>query len=177
MTETKEKVEVDETLYNAFWSRMQQLRFDIFYYDEHFKSCILISRIIKYSIVAVTSLATGAWMSWNYIPAICIICGVIILLLQAFSAISEWLPFEKRKLELRELSAELDSLYIEMESDWRKIQALEIPNDEIRTLIQNYALRQADISKHYFKDDALPLKEKIRTKADNLTEEYFKYFI
>lgn len=177
MTGTKEKVEVDETLYNAFWSRMQQLRFDIFYYDEHFKSCILISRIIKYSIVAVTSLATGAWMNWNHIPVICIICGVIILLLQAFSAILEWLPFEKRKLELRELSTELDPLYIEMESNWRKIQALEVPNEEIRDLIQNYALRQADISKHYFKDDALPLKEKIRAKADDLTEEYFKNFV
>ena len=177
MTETKEKVEVDETLYNAFWSKMQQLRFDIFYYDEHFKSCIFISRIIKYSIVAATSLATGAWMNWNDIPTVCIICGVIILLIQAFSAISELLPFEKRKLELRELSTELDPLYIEMESNWRKIQALEVPNEEIRDLIQNYALRQSDISKHYFKDDALPLKEKIRAKADVLTEEYFKNFV
>lgn len=177
MADTEINEKLDETLYAAFWSKLQQLKFDIIYYGEHFKSCALISRIIKYSVVAVTSLATGAWMFWKDISSISLVCGVVILLLQAFSAISEWLPFDKRKLQLRELSAELEPLYIEMESDWRKIQTLEVSNEEICELIQNYALRQSNISKHYFKDDALPLSEKIRAKADKLTEEYFKYFV
>lgn len=177
MLKTQKEAKIEMTLYNAFWGKMQQFKFDIFYYDEHFKRCVSISRIIKYSIAAVTSLATGAWMNWNHITAIGITCGVIILLLQTFSAILEWMPFEKRKLELRELSAELESLYIEMETDWRKVQALELTNAEIRTLIHNYSSRQAEISKHYFKDDALPLKENIRTKADDLTEEYFRNFV
>lgn len=172
-TETK----LDQTLYNAFWFKMQQLRYDIFYYDEYFKECISISSIIKNVVVVVTSLATGAWMGRNDNKIICIVCPIIIWILQAVSAVSEKLSFENRKLELRELSTELEVLYIEMESDWRKIQALEVSNEDIRSLIQKYALRQVDISKHYFKDDALPIKEKIRAKADDLTEEYFKNLV
>lgn len=166
---------MDDTLYNAFWSKLQQLKYDIYYYDEHFKSCISISRGIKYTSVAITSLATGAWISWNNISIIRISCAIIIWVLQAVYVLFEYLPFEKRKVELRELSEELERLYIVMETDWRKIQALEISNDEIRSMIQEYTIKQSDISKHYFKDDALPIKEKIRKKADNLTEEYFKY--
>ena len=177
MAKTATDITVDTTLYNAFWNKLQQFKFDLFYYDEHFKRCIFVSRAIKYSIIGATTLATGAWMSWNSITGICIACAIMILLLQAASAVSELLPFEKRKLELRELSAELEALYIDMEADWRKVQALEVTNENIRALMQSYASKQANINKHYFKDDALPQIEKLRVNADNLTEEYFKHFI
>lgn len=177
MTKTATEITVDETLYNAFWHKLQQFKFDLYYYDEHFKRCIFVSRTIKYSIIAATTLATGAWMNWNSMPGICVACAIMILLLQAASAVSELLPFEKRKLELRELSTELEPLYIDMEADWRKVQALEVTNEDIRALMQSYALKQANISKHYFKDDALPQKEKLWANADNLTEEYFKHFV
>lgn len=175
--ETKVETTVDETLYSAFWNKLQQFKFDLYYYDEHFKRCIIVSRAIKYSIIAATTLATGAWINWNHITGICRACAIVILLSQAASAISELLPFEKRKLELRELSAELETLYIDMETDWLKVQALEVANEDIRALMQSYASKQANISKHYFKDDALPQKEKLRADADNLTEEYFKHFV
>ena len=176
MSEIKTE-EIDETLYNAFWSKLQQLKFDVIYYDVHFKRCVKNSRTIKYLVATVTSLATGAWMNWNNLPKVGVVCAVLIWILQAFSAFSEWLPFEKRKSELRELSTELDALYIEMEADWRKIQSSEMTNDKIRELLPNYAHKQANISKHYFKDDALPTSEKMRTKADELTEDYFKHFV
>lgn len=177
MIEYKTEITVDETLYNAFWNKLQQFKFDLYYYDEHFKRCIFISRTIKYSIIVATALATGAWMSWNSITGICVTCAIAIWLLQAISAVLEWLPFEKRKLELRELSIELEPLYIDMEADWRRVQALEVTNEDVRVLIQSYALKQANISKHYFKDDALPQIEKLWANADDLTEEYFKHFV
>jgi len=177
MTKTTTEITVDETLYNAFWNKLQQFKFDLYYYDEHFKRCITVSRTIKFSIIAATTLVTGAWMSWNSITGICVACAILIWLLQAASAVSELLPFEKRKLELRELSTELEPLYIDMETDWRKVQALEVTNEDIRILMQSYASKQVNINKHYFKDDALPQIEKLRTNADNLTEEYFKHFV
>ncbi len=175
--ESTKNSKLDKNLYNAFWGKLQQLKYDIYYYNEHFKRCVAVSRGLKYAIVAITSLTTGAWINWNDKSTICLSCAIMIWLLQGISALSEWLPFEKRKQELRELSEEFDELYIEMESDWRKIQSLEVSNDEIRTMLQEYASKQNDICKHYLKDDALPMKEKIRKTADNLTEEYFKYFI
>ena len=168
---------LDTTLYNAFWSKLQQLRFDLFYYDEYFKECVVVSRYIKYGIIVATTLATGAWMNWHDIKGVCVFCAIAIWLLQGISALSEWLLFENRKLELRELSIELEQLYINMETDWRRIQALEVSNEEIRSLIQTYALRQVDISKHYFKDDALPINDRIWAKADDLTESYFEFFV
>lgn len=175
MTETK-KQSIDDTLYNGFWSKLQQFKFDITYYDVHFNACVQMARTIKYIIAGLTALTTGAWMSWNEIPAVSISCAILILILQGVSAISEWFPYEKRKNELRELTAELESLYLNMEIDWRKINCYEVDNKYVLDALNNYAQKQAEIKRHYFKDDALPEKEKYHKKADDLTEEYFKYF-
>ncbi len=176
MSKTQSQV-IDDTLYTGFWSKLQQFKFDITYYNVHFNACVRIARIIKYIIVGLTALATGAWMSWNEISAISISCAIIILILQGVSAISEWFPYEKRKNELRELTAELEPLYLEMEIDWRKINCGEVDNAYVLSAMDKYAQKQVEIKRHYFKDDALPEKEKHHKKADDLTEEYFKYFV
>lgn len=168
--------EVDETLYKAFWNKLQQSQYDLVYYGEHFNRCTRISRTIKYVIIGATTLATSVWMSWNDLPVVSIVCAIVILIFQVVSAVSEWFPYEKRKSELRELSKELEMVYINMESDWRKIQRLQMTNKEITELMDKYAKKQADIKYHYFKDDALPERESIRKKADEKTEEYFKFF-
>lgn len=167
--------ELDERLYGAFWQKLQQSKYDLIYYSLHFNNCIKISRIIKYTIIFVTSLATGAWMNWNDIDWVGNTCAIVILISQAISAISELFPYESRKLELRELTAELEPIYIGMENDWRSIQNSKISNSEIQELIQSYDKKQAEIKRHYLKEDALPDSEKIRLQADEKTEEYFKY--
>ena len=169
--------ELDEQLYNAFWSKLQQAKYDIVYYSEYFNHYTKISRVNKYIIVGITALATGAWMNWASIPSVGTICGVVILILQAVSAISEHFPYESRKLELREMLAELNPLYLEMENNWRTIYSLKMSNSKIQEAINRYELKQDNIKCHYFKDDALPDNERIRLKADVKTEEYFKYFV
>lgn len=169
--------ELDEQLYSTFWKKLQQSKYDLIYYGLHFNSCVKISRRIKYAIIGITSLATGAWMTWSAITIVGTICAIVILASQVVSAISEKFPYESRKLELREMLAELEPLYLEMENDWRSIQNLKMSNSKIQEAIQKYDKKQAEIKRHYFKDDALPEREKIRTKADDLTEEYFKYLV
>lgn len=165
---------IDETTYNAFWSRMQQFKFDIIYYCVHFNACININRRIKYFVAFTTAIFTGIWMTWHNLSIINKVCGAAIIALQAVSVLSELFPYEKRKNELRELTAELEPLYIEMENDWRKIYSGEVDNEYVKTALDNYLKKQIEIKNHYFKDDTLPEKEKYRIKADNLTEEYFK---
>lgn len=172
-----QKEELDEKLYAAFWSKLQQSKFDIIYYSAHFNRSTVVARVIKYAVIGATSLVTGAWMTWNHLPAVSTACGIAILVLQAVSAVSEWFPYESRKLELREMLAELEPLYLEMENDWRSIYGLKMTNTQIQEAIQRYDQRQAEIKRHYFKDDALPENEKLRIKADEQTEEYFKYFV
>lgn len=169
--------ELDEQLYNAFWSKLQQAKFDIVYFSEYFNHYTKISRDIKYIIVGATALATSVWMSWGSVSAVGTICGIVILVLQVVSAVSEYFPYESRKLELREMLAELNPLYLEMENDWRSICGLKMSNSKIQEAIHRYELKQVKIKRHYFKDDALPDNEKIRLKADEKTEEYFKYFV
>lgn len=100
----------------------------------------------------------------------------IILAAQVVSAISEKFPYESRKLELREMIAELEPVYLEMENDWRSIQNLKMSNRKIQETIQKYDKKQVEIKRHYFKDDSLPELDKLRLQADEKTEEYFKYF-
>lgn len=169
--------ELDERLYNAFWSKLQQAKFDIVYFSEHFNRCTVITRAIKYTIVGATTLATGAWMAWGHNQVVGAVCGVAILMLQVLTAISEKFPYEARKLELREMLAELDTLYLEMEDEWRSIYSLKISNSKIQEAIHQYDQKQATIKRHYFKDDALPENERIRIKADEKTEEYFENFL
>lgn len=168
--------ELDERLYRTFWNKLQQSKYDLIYYGLHFNACVKNIRIIKYSIIGVTSLATGTWMNWNNIAWIGSTCAIFILISQTISAVSEKLPFESRKLELRELLAELEPIYINMENDWLSVQNLKVSNSKIQELIQIYDKKQSEIKRRYFKDDALPESEKLRLKADEKTEEYFKYF-
>jgi len=168
--------ELDVQLYNTFWLKLQQSKFDLIYYGLHFNSCAKISRWIKYVIIGITSLATGAWMAWDGLPIVKTTCAIIILASQVISAISEKFPYESRKLELRELIAELEPLYLEMENDWRSIQNLKMPNSKIQETIQHYDKKQAEIKRHYFKDDSLPEPDKFRLLANEKTEEYFNYF-
>ena len=176
MTKLQNKA-LDEQLYNVFWSKLQQAKFDIVYYSEYFNHYTKISRVLKYITIGATSLVTGVWLNWGSVSAVGTICGVAILVLQVISAISEKFPYETRKLELRELLAELDPLYLEMENDWRSIYGLKMSNSKIQEAIHRYELKQAEIKRHYFKDDALPDNEKLRTKADEKTEEFFKHFV
>lgn len=169
--------ELDKQLYSAYWHKLQQAKYDLIYYDIHFNCCTTVIRRIKYTTIGVTALATGAWISWNAVPNIGTICAILIWLVQVISALSEKFPYEGRKLELREMITELEPLYIQMESDWRMVQSLKMSNQGISEAILRYDQKQADIKRHYFKDDALPEREKIKTKADNLTEEYFKFFV
>lgn len=167
---------LDETIYSTFWHKLQQSKFDLIYYSLHFNSSTKISRNIKYFIIGVTSLATGVWLNWGDIACIGTVCAVIILLSQAFSAVSEKFPYESRKLELREMLAELEPVYLNMENDWRSIQSLSKSNSKIQELIQFYDGKQAEIKRRYFKEDSLPESDKIRKQADEKTEEYFKLF-
>ena len=170
------KHNIDECLYNAFWSKLEQAKFDIVYFNIHFNRCIKVSRVLKYLIVGVTALATGAWITWSNVSFVGTICAILIWFFQAISAIAEWFPYEKRKVELHDMVKELEPLYIEMENEWRNVQSGKISNKQVQERLVYYETKQMEIKNHYFKNDALPEREGIRKKADDLTEEYFKFF-
>lgn len=132
---------------------------------------------MKYLIVGLTALSSGVLISFNSIKPLVISCSVIIIVLQAFSAISDIFPYEKRKNELRELGNELEDLYNKMEYDWRILFNEKKTVAEINDYIDKYATNISHLERNYLKDDALPEIEKIKQIAELKTSDYFKNFI
>lgn len=158
----------------TFWNKMQNLKYDIIYYTLHFNRCVKISKTIKYIVIFLTALSFGLLMTFSFLKAILYVCGILGIVLQIFNAVSDELPFELRKNDLREMSNKLDALYHEMEMDWLKIANAEIYYEEIESKIKDYGVRQREIQNNYLKNDFLPEKEKIKNLADIKLEEYFK---
>lgn len=144
----------------CFWNKLQQIKFEIIYYNLHMAKCINISRTIKIISICLTALATSLLLGFYNILAIKIICAIIIVFVPIFNAFAENLPYEKRVIELREMAVEYNRIYNVMEADWRRIANGEIQYNDINVLIQDYDTKFSEIDAHYFKNDALPDNKK-----------------
>lgn len=160
----------------AFWLKLQQFRFDLFYYNNHYKNCLTIQRWIKYAVAGLTSASTLVWMQWSASPIVTTVCSVSILVLQVFNAISDLFPFNNRKDELRSLTDDLDPLYIEMESTWRRIVEGELTTSEIYQNIDDFAQKRLQIERNYLKNDSLPERKRIIRDAEDQTRDFFENF-
>ncbi len=167
-------IEYDTKTQETYWHKLTQFKFDLIYYSLQFSFCVRIMRWIRISSAVMTALVTGAWMNWNEITAVRVICAIMIFVLQAVSAGAELLPYDKRKQEIREMLNLLGPIYDEMEADWLKVSGGQYTKEEIRNITYAYAAKQRDIHQHFFKDDALPEKKKLEKKADEETSVYFK---
>ena len=176
MAKTQTIEEIDTRTYNSFWGKMQQFKHDLHYLSIMNNHYVFLSRMLKLIPFAGTFIATSVWMSWHNNDIIAVICPIVIFIMQAITAITEKLPYDDRKSELRELLDELRPLYSEMENDWRNYSSFEISNKEMREKILFYDQQQEIIKKHYMKNDALPIVERFRKKADDMTAEYFQNF-
>lgn len=170
---TAKKTETNMTAQKTFWNNLQQFKFDLFYYNNHYERCITILKWIKYIVVGLTTLSTLVWIKWSSISPIPTICSIVILVLQVFNAISDLFPFSNRKDELRDLTNDLDPLYIEMESTWRRIAEGELTPTEVKHSIDDFAHKRLQIGKNYLKNDFLIERKKIVEKTEKQTREYF----
>lgn len=171
MTET-----INTRSQEKYWYKLEQIKFDLFYYNAHFIRCVKISRIIRIGVSFLTALTSGIWMSFYNEKVVNIICLIIIILLQAFNSAVELLPYDKRKLEIREMSNEITDLYNQMEHDWVNVSNGNWTEKTIEDKCFQYINRQEEICKHYFKNDILPEKKACKNKAKKETDIYFINF-
>ena len=157
-----------------YWNRLTQLKFDLNYYSYEFKHCVRCQRWIKGAFLLLTALFTGAWTTWGDIESVKWVCSIAIFILQAVNSISEIFPYETRKEELREMSSLLEPIYDDMETDWFRVSAGELDDDEITDKIRTYSREIMNIKRHYFKDDAIPDNKKIKAKAKEEADTYFQ---
>lgn len=157
-----------------YWSKLGQLKFDLILYGKHFASCVFWLRFIRIGTAVLTAAATGAWMEWSNVSWIQVVCPITIFILQTINAGAELLPFESRKLELRELIDSLEPLYDKMEYDWQMIAMGSLTAEEIEEKTFEYQTRRTELGKYYFKNDALPEKRKMAQKAKSETDTYLQ---
>lgn len=169
---TDAMVDTEQISQHHFWSKLGQLKFDLTIYGLYFAQCVFWLRFIRIGSAVLTAAATGAWMGWNHIEWISIACPIVIFVLQTISAGTELLPYEKRKMELRELVDALDPLYDKMEYDWQQIVLGNFTIDEIEEKTYSYQSQKTEITRNYFKNDALPNCKRITRKAKEECDSY-----
>ncbi|MBP3633719.1 MAG: hypothetical protein J6J43_04005 [Oscillospiraceae bacterium] len=159
-----------------FWNKLTQFKFDLNYFQCHFSACVVASRWLHIIASVATMLATGAWMNWYEIEWVRMTCMIAILLLQGFNMVVDFLPYDNRKQELREMSNLLDPIYSDMEQDWYAIANGEVLKNEIEKKIRVYEQRRQAVQQHFLKNDTLPERKRILQKAEEETAAYFAKF-
>lgn len=162
---------------SVYWNKLQQLKFEIIYFNLHFNRCISIIKNIKLILAIFTTISLAVLMIFLEIKWVVYLCGGLGVLAQAISAFLEHSPYDSRKNELREMAGELDYVYSDMENDWFRIYNGEIYTDDITQKIKEYTDKQSSIMKNYFKNDALPEKKKIIITANEKVQSYFNNII
>ncbi len=157
-----------------YWKKLCQFKFDLVYYGLHFTRCVNWIRWWKISIAVLTALSTGAWMTWNDVSWITIVCPIIIFVLQVISAGSELLPFDDRKIDLREMIDLLDPLYLSMEENWESIVAGKYTVEEIDAKCHDFQAKINDIKSRFLRNDSLPQLKDLLRKATTETNKYFE---
>lgn len=168
---TEPEIEFRPQLY--YWSKLGQLKYDLILYGKYFSECVFWLRCFRIGSALLTSLTTGALIGWSDIAWIRVTCPILIFILQAINAGAEFLPFENRKLELRELIDALEPLYDKMEYDWQMIALGNFTLEEIESKTLEYQTRKTEICKHFLKNDALPERKKLSNKVKTETDIYF----
>lgn len=159
-----------------FWNYLQQFKFDLYYFNNHFESCVVKLRCIKYIVTGITVISAILLIIWPTSQGLTVVCSIVVIILQALNAFSDIFPFNNRKDELRDLCRELEFLYIEVENTWKKIAEGELMISEIEKSILEYKKRRHEIEINYFKNDFLKEEKKIVDKSNKQTQRYFEYF-
>lgn len=155
---------------SRYWNTMTQYKFNLCYYSEHYKLCILINRCITIILAVFSSGAMAAWIAEEKIG---FFCGLIIVLMQVLSVVNEFLPYKKRIQDLSEMITKLSSIYDDMESEWFNVASGEIENKQINEMLYSYKKKWSNATNKYLVVDSLPENEKIISKANEDKDKYF----
>lgn len=154
----------------TYWSKMYNYKYSFFYLAQHFQKNVKTDRTIKIISAIASSTAIGAWATWTNLA---FFCGFIIVVSQVVTAVNEFLPYKKRIPELSTMLAQLSALYIEVEREWFNVSSGEYTEEEINTLTYDFAQRWSEIDSKFFTEDALPVDDELKAKAESEAKKYF----
>lgn len=136
----------------------------------YFERCVKIKRLIKVLTGIFSSAAIAAWANWTQYA---FVWGTIVVICQVIGAAAEIFPFQERISALSSLLGQLSILYVDIESNWRKVYKGELTEPEINDLIYSFEKQWTIVDNKYFTSDALRQNDKMKEKAQAEADKYF----
>jgi len=156
---------------NNFWNMMTDKRFALYYLEAHFERCTTIDRGISIFLAITSSSAIAGWAIWQPLG---FVLALVIAASQVLTVINGYLPYKKRKKEIAELKTKLTPIYYEIEYQWFNVAEGILSQNEINNLQYSLLQKWVTIENEYFIDDILPIKKRLREKAENMKNKYIQ---
>lgn len=153
----------------VYWNKMYRYRYQFYYLSMLHEKSVIINQWIKMIIAIGSASAIAAWSQWTNLA---FIWGFIIALAQVLSVINDMLPYQKRIARFATAINNLEFLFIEMESNWYKVDKGEWDSEKTNTFIYSLERKWEKVMKSDLKDDIISENQKIKEKAEKEATTY-----
>jgi hypothetical protein len=154
------------------WYSLVDVKFAALYLDECSRFAGVAGQFYSGFLALVASSSVTAWVIWDKHPGV---WAVIVGVSQVLHVLRPYVPFFKRGRDYRDISIELESLYLEYERLWYRLAKGKIDSDKAER--QLYTLREKELEIDRRSGVQPPrfrwLCAKARTELDNKLQRFF----
>ena len=153
-----------------YWRELTQLKEQSLYLYEYVGNDSKYDFWLSVVLALTSSGSIAAWAIWQKYT---MLWAIIVAVGHVVNAVSHLLPFKKRVKALSKLSSEIDSLYLQMESNWFDVSEGKLSEEEIHKKLMHFkSMRQAACDK-ILNDMYVPKKLVMQNTAIKNSQIYF----
>lgn len=153
-----------------YFREMVQIKAWEYYLNQYSEESYKWERLLNIITAIVSSASIAGWAIWkNY----SFLWGIAIAISQVITAIKPVMPYSKRIEVTRKMLPYIIGLFNRMEKKWFDVAKGNLTEEEINELIFDFKDEYAKIEQECINSPLLLKSERIQTKADKMTDEYF----
>lgn len=153
-----------------YWNFYVATQHKLFYY-KHF---MLLFRTINWCIagfLSITALScVAAWSFWNTHQ---VLWASLICISQVLQALFPKLPYNDLLISTKFMVSSMDSLLIDIDNDWLRIDIHNYSNKEIQKLLEKHKKRYSKLVNQFFCGEYLPIIKYCEKKAEIDCKNFF----
>lgn len=154
-----------------YWEELYLTQYAIYYYNFYKEKYEKYDRNVKIFLSVSSSASIGAWTIWKNCGYL---WGIIIAASQVINAIKHLFPWESKLKGLSGLLREYSKIYLKADSDLFLISEGYLTIEEINKRTSEIKQLKLDVQLKYLENITLPHNDKLRIKAEELTETFFQ---
>lgn len=153
-----------------YWSFFFEIKHKSFYY-KHFQALFNKINWVLSGFLSLTTLSSiAAWGIWEHYQ---LLWAILICFSQVVQALFPKLPYNDLLISTQFMISALDKLLIDVECDWLRIDAQNLEDDEIMSLLNQHMTQYSCLVDQFFSGTYLPTIEKCQQKAEKDCKIYF----